>query len=63
MWLCTNRLALNVKKTLIFHPYNKPVTEVVTLEINKTAIAKEQFVKYLAALIDSTLSWKQHINE
>ena len=57
-WLCANRLALNVKKTnfLIFHPYNKPIKEVVTLKINKIAIAEEQFVKYLGVLIDSTLS-------
>ena len=63
-WLCANRLTLNVKTNfLIFHPYNKPIKEVVTLKINKIAIAEEQFVKYLGVLIDSTLSWKQHINE
>ena len=47
-WLC----ALNVKKTnfLIFHPYNKPIKEVVTLKINKIAIAEEQFVKYLGVV-------------
>ena len=63
-WLCSNRLALNISKTnfVIFHPYNKPVKEVITLKINKKAIAEELCVKYLGILIDSTLSWKSQIS-
>ena len=62
-WLCSNRLALNISKTnfVIFHPFNKPVKEFITLKINKKAIAEEPCVKYLGVLIDSTLSWKSQV--
>ena len=63
-WLSVNRLALNISKTnfVIFHPYNKPTKELITIKINKKAIAEEKYVKYLGVLIDSTLSWKYHID-
>lgn len=64
-WLCINRLSLNISKThlMIFHPYNKPIRELITLKINRKAISEKNYVKYLGILIDSTLSWKYHINE
>ena len=39
-WLIVNRLSLNIKKTkfIVFHPYNKPVKEKITLKIHKIAI-------------------------
>ena len=63
-WLCFNRLSLNISKTnfVIFHPINKPKVP-VTILINKEAIDEEQYVKYLGILIDSQLTFKQHINE
>ena len=63
-WLNVNRLALNIKKTnfVIFHPYNKPIKELITLKINNKAIAEEKYVKYLGMLVDSALSWKFHID-
>ena len=63
-WLCVNRLALNISKTnfAIFHPYNKPLRELITIKINKKAITEEKYVKYLCVLIDSSLSWKTHID-
>ena len=63
-WLCVNRLALNISKTnfVIFHPYNKPLKELITIKINKKAITEEKYVKYLGVLIDSSLSWKTHID-
>ena len=63
-WLCSNRLALNIMKTnfVIFHPYNKPLKESITLKINKKAIDEVPCVKYLGILIDSTLSWKSQIS-
>ena len=37
LWLNVNRLSLNIDKTnfLIFHPYNKPLKQHVTIKINK----------------------------
>ena len=63
-WLSVNRLALNIKKTnyIIFHPKNKLIKETITLTINKKAIDEKKYVKYLGILIDSSLSWKFHID-
>ena len=33
----------------------------ITIKINKKAIDENESIKYLGVLIDSTLSWKQHI--
>ena len=61
-WLSVNRLALNITKTnfVIFHPYNRPLSESITLKINKKAISEKTHIKYLGVLIDSTLCWKPH---
>ena len=63
LWLNVNRLSLNIDKTnyLIFHPYNKPMRQQITIKINKKAIKEKDCIKYLGVLIDSTLSWKHHI--
>ena len=62
--LCLNRLSLNISKTnfVIFHAINKP-NHNVTILINKQAIHKVKYVKYLGILIDSHLTFKDHINE
>ena len=64
-WLIINRLSLNVSKTnfVIFHPYNKKASSKITLIVNRKAICEKQHIKYLGVIIDSTLSWKQHINK
>ena len=63
-WLCINRLSLNISKTnfIIFCHANKPKTP-VTILINKEAIDEVTHVKYLGILIDSQLTFKQHIGE
>ena len=63
LWLSVNRLSLNIDKTnfVIFHPYNKPLKYNVTIKINKKAICEKKSIKYLGVLIDSTLSWKDHV--
>ena len=63
-WLCINRLSLNISKTnfIIFCPINKPKIP-VTILINKEAIDETKHVKYLGILIDSQLTFKQHIGE
>ena len=61
-WLNSNSLALNISKTnfVIFSAKNKPVKP-VTIIINRHAIEQKDHVKYLGILIDSKLSFKQHI--
>ena len=63
-WLSINRLSLNISKTnfVIFHPPNKPKIP-VTILINKHAIDESNHVKYLGILIDSKLTFKNHIEE
>ena len=64
LWLNVNRLSLNIDKTdfIIFHPYNKPVKQKITIKINKKAINEKENIKYLGVLVDSSLSWKYHIS-
>ena len=52
-WLCVNRLALNVNKTnfVLFHTFNKPIKENITLNINRIAIQEQKYIKYLGVLL------------
>ena len=61
-WLIVNRLSLNIAKTkfLVFHPYNKPRKQMITLKIHKKAISESEYIKYLGIMVDSTLSWNIH---
>ena len=63
-WLCLNRLSLNISKTnfIIFQSKNKPKVN-VTILINKKAIEEVKCVKYLGVLIDSQLTFRNHIDE
>ena len=64
-WLIVNRLSLNIDKTnfLVFHPYNKPVMQRITIKIHKHAITEKSQIKYLGIMIDATLTWKAHIEK
>ena len=64
LWLNLNRLSLNIDKTnfIIFHPYNKPVKQQVTIKINNTDINEIEYMEYLGVLVDSSLNWKHHIS-
>ena len=45
-WLCVNRLALNANKTnfVLFHTFNKPIKENITLKINRIAIQEQKYI-------------------
>ena len=63
LWLNVNRLSLNIDNTnfIIFHPFNKPSKQNVTIKINKKTLNEKECIKYLGVIIDSSLSWKHHI--
>ena len=65
VWLCSNRLSLNVAKTefIIFRQPRKKISERITLKLNGCTIFESQKVKYLGIILDSRLTWKHHIVE
>ena len=62
-WLCCNKLSLNVLETyyMIFAPRNKIVFD-VNIQINCVSIERVYCSKFLGVIIDSKLSWKNHID-
>ena len=56
-------MALNFDKTnfVLFHSYQKKVTEPVILKLGRKKIQQENCVKFLGVLLDSALSWKYHL--
>ena len=49
--------------SVIFHPFNKPIKQTVTLILQRKAIEEVKYIKYLGVMIDGTLTWKHHINK
>ena len=64
-WLIVNRLSLNVIKTnfVVFHPFNKPIKKKITLKFHRKTIKEVKHIKYLGVIVDSSLSWKEHISK
>ena len=69
-WLKANKLTLNIKNltTLFFRPRQKTMPFVPQVKIlnptsnTQTSLEIKDFVKYLGIMIDSDLSWKNHID-
>ena len=69
-WLKANKLTLNIKKSnyIIFRPRQKTMPFVPQVKIfnptsnTQTSLEIKDFVKYLGIMIDSDLSWKNHID-
>ena len=47
---CQSFITLNIDKTnyIIFHPYNKPMKQHITIKINKKAIKEKECIKYIS---------------
>ena len=58
LWLNVNRLSLNISKTnyIIFHPFNKPLNQNITLKIRKKS--QQNYIKYLGVIIAYNISCK-----
>ena len=52
---------MNKTNFMLFHTFNKPIKENITLKINRIAIQEQKYIKYLGVL-DSTLSWNVHLD-
>ena len=71
MWLCANRLSLNVNKTkhMIFNYMHSQNSYATNLHINNIPLTQvgtnfqEQTIKFLGIYIDEKLSWKRHISQ
>ena len=66
--LMANKLSLNTKKSnfVTFRPYQKRMNFDVTIKLfddknSLILLKRKDYVKYLGFLIDSTLTWQQHI--
>ena len=53
----------NVLNFVIFHPPQKKIDKAICLEIKKKLIEQKNSIKYLGIIIDSNLSWKEHIHQ
>ena len=64
VWLKANKLCLNVKKThyMFFSPPHKCVNSSTKLIIEGEIINQVSETKFLGVIVDSKLSWANHIN-
>ena len=62
MWLCSNKLSLNVAKTkyIVFHSPNMPPPNFPDLYINNSVLERVNQFNFLGINLSSTLSWKNH---
>ena len=56
---CHDSLTQNV----IFHSKERKTDEFIRIKIGSKTIKRENYVKYLSILVDSTLTWKPHITQ
>ena len=61
--LCANNLNVDKSNFVIFHPPQQSPTYSINLKIHDRVIMQKRSIKYLGALIDSSLNWKDHIHE
>ena len=66
VWLCVNKLALNVKKTkyMTFHNQQCDLRNLIlNLNINNEPVERVNEFNFLGLTIDETLSWHLHVQK
>jgi len=61
-WLNVNKLTLNVDKTTCMHFAKRRTLEPLSFEINNKTITNVSQFKFLGVVLDSHISWKNHID-
>ena len=61
LWLKTNKLSLNIKKThfMLFH--RKKIDAVIKIQIDNEEIDRVYKTKFLGVIIDHKITWKEHV--
>ena len=65
IWLCANKLSLNIKKTkyILFHnPQKSTDNALFRIKIINTEIERVSTFNFLGVIIDEHLNWKSHID-
>lgn len=62
-WLASNKLTLNVDKTVFmtFGNYSNSVPSVMNIQIANQSIKRVEYCKYLGVIFDFNLRWDKHI--
>lgn len=60
-WLASNRLKLNVSKTVCMYFSQKQLHDSIEILLNNTGIKDVDCTKFLGIWIDSNLTWESHI--
>ena len=62
-WLCANKLLLNIEKSnfVLFHPPQRKISFNFKLFLADKYLHQENNIKYLGIYMNSTLSWKPHV--
>ena len=65
IWLCANKLSLNVQKTyfMVFHRAKIKIVNPIDVTMNNCCLKKTDSLKYLGVIIDHRLNWSQHITD
>ena len=64
IWLASNKLSLNIKKThfMLFLCKGKHQSSPVSIKISNEEIKKVDHTKFLGVIIDEKLNWSHHLN-